>query len=136
MAEEILVRESLSNNKLDLGRELLNELKKTNLKINVALWLYELDSQEWRLILSIQDYNTLDIKKIYQEIDQILRNMKSNNSEINIWNITITNEKHPFIFPIFELLKKSKIKLGNNKLSKTVINHVYYEEGYLYFVDL
>ncbi len=136
MAEEILVRESLSKLKLDLGKKLLIELDKSRFEIPIALWLYEVESSEWRLILYIRNYDHLDVKGLYGKIDSLLRGLESNESEINIWNITLTNERHPYISPIIELVKNTKVKLGNNKLRKTVISGVYYEDGFLYRVNI
>lgn len=110
MAEEILVRESLSEHRLDLGKKLLEELDKSGLTIVISLWFYQVESSDWRLILCIRDYDNLDLKELYGQIDKILRNLKSNDSEINIWNITLTNEHHPYVSPIIELVKKYECK--------------------------
>jgi hypothetical protein len=60
MAEEILVRESLSEHSIQIGKKLLEEIKKSGYNIKVALWLYQGESSEWRLILCLGDSDNLD----------------------------------------------------------------------------
>jgi hypothetical protein len=137
MDQNILVKEALTKEKIAAGKELLKKLERSPLNVKVALWLYDLNRESWKLLLSPAGYEENSIIKMYEIVRDCLLTLSSKSiTEIELNDILITNSRDEHINALLSFVKQSEVILGNNRLGKTMINGVYFEDGYLYKVSL
>jgi len=48
------------------GSELLDALERANLKVGVALWTYLSEYEDWRLVVSARQLDSLDLRDAYR----------------------------------------------------------------------
>jgi len=72
MAQEIVVKEFLTERMIEAGEELIYRLAKTDLKLVAAFWAWHIESNEWRLTLSSPWINKHGPQKAYRKIDEAL----------------------------------------------------------------
>jgi hypothetical protein len=72
MAQEILVKEILSSDEIDAGRELLEQLDNTPLNVIAAYWIFVPDVGEWRLVFVSRQVKTKGPLWGYMQIFQLL----------------------------------------------------------------
>jgi hypothetical protein len=72
MAQEILVKEILSSDEIDAGRELLEQLDNTPLTVIAAYWIFVPDVGEWRLVFVSRQVETKGPLRVYMQIFQLL----------------------------------------------------------------
>ncbi len=51
---------------LERGREIVDALDRTNLKVAVALWAILPEYEDWRLVLAARQFDALDIRSAYR----------------------------------------------------------------------
>ncbi|RPI17575.1 MAG: hypothetical protein EHM58_08890 [Ignavibacteriae bacterium] len=69
---------TLVENKITAGQELLDGLKKEDIKIHDALWIYDNDDGYWKFIVTSPMVKTDGPLKLYKILDKIIRNKKIN----------------------------------------------------------
>jgi hypothetical protein len=72
MAQEILVKEILSSDEIDAGKELLRELDDTPLDVIAAYWIFDPDVGTWRLVFVSPQVETKGPLRVYMQIFQLL----------------------------------------------------------------
>jgi hypothetical protein len=72
MAQEILVKEILSSDEIDAGKELLEQLDNTPLNVIAAYWIFDPDIGTWRLVFVSPQVETKGPLRVYMQIFQLL----------------------------------------------------------------
>jgi hypothetical protein len=134
MAEETLVKEPLTQEMIDIGLSIVQEMHhKTNIFINAAFWLYDGETQTWKLYIASPHLKALGPRKVYEQIQSILL---EKGIDINIKyfkDIYVVEDDHPLIEAIH-----SSIMPGNtiyqSTLSKTILNNHFIEDAYVLFL--
>lgn len=133
MVQGILVKEALSKDLVNAGAKLISLLEKKGLEIKVALWLFDIESEFWKLILYPKRYDSNDTFEMYKLALGCLEELNADNEEIILLkDVVITSKRNQYIASILKFIKGSKVKLGNNRLNKTYIEGTYFEDGFLY----
>jgi len=57
---------------IERGREVLDVLERSRLKVTVALWLYSPEYEDWRLFLSVRQFDSLDPRNAYTRLHDSL----------------------------------------------------------------
>jgi hypothetical protein len=57
---------------LERGREVIEALEHTNVKVSVAIWAYLPEYDDWRLIVSARQFDELGTRSAYQLLDRSL----------------------------------------------------------------
>ena len=68
MVTEMVVKESLSDRVISAGSELIRRLDESGLVIHAALWFYDPDSNDWRLIIASPEVLSKGLKTVYKEV--------------------------------------------------------------------
>ena len=50
---------------INRGTELLDALERAKVKVGVALWMYLSDYEDWRLVVSARQFDSLDLRDAY-----------------------------------------------------------------------
>ncbi|HYW41378.1 MAG TPA: hypothetical protein VE959_00895 [Bryobacteraceae bacterium] len=54
------------------GSELLDTLERAKLKVSVALWMYLSEYEDWRLVVSTRQFDSLDLRAAYRLLNDSL----------------------------------------------------------------
>jgi hypothetical protein len=95
MAEEIVVKEPLTRELKEMGREMSLRLRERGFELVCSLWLYHPESNRWRLVLASPIVDREGPRKAYEIIEQILQE----NWEMGIWlrDISAVSPSDPLI---------------------------------------
>jgi hypothetical protein len=131
MAEEAVVKESLSKEMIQAGADLTRRLDDARLRINASLWLYIPDSNLWRLIIASPAVREDGPKKVYQKIQSVLSKMAENELTIPLKDIRVIEDNDSLIS-----LLRTAIRTGDGifgeRFSKNTINGHFIEDAYIY----
>jgi len=57
---------------IERGREVLDALERTKLKMAIALWVYSSEYEDWRLVLSARQFDSPDPRDAYRRLNETL----------------------------------------------------------------
>jgi hypothetical protein len=72
VAERTVVKEQLTADMIDAGAELTARLDESGLPITTALWLFDPDLNEWRLLFASPDVATKGPLDVYTRIQKVV----------------------------------------------------------------
>lgn len=131
MADEMVVKESLTNEMIDAGAELIRRLDAASFELNAGLWLYMEEPNSWRLILASPIVTKDGPNKAYQGIQSVMSKMPENWKVISLVHISAVGPNKPIV----ALLRKA-VKTGNGisgvRFSRNAVNGQYIEDAYIY----
>jgi hypothetical protein len=127
MVEEVVVRDILSDEMIQAGAEVVQQLDRSDFPIEAALWLYLPDSQQWRLMLASPEVKIHGPKKGYKQIQSALTQLAP---RLSLQNVTLVDSTDPLIL----LLKKTLKTDGGTgvRFRGNTVNGVFIEDAYIY----
>ncbi|HKN76948.1 MAG TPA: hypothetical protein VJW94_17355 [Candidatus Acidoferrum sp.] len=81
MAEETLVKEPLTTEMIEVGRDMTSRLLDNGFELACSLWFYDAESNRWRLVLASPVVDLEGPIRAYEQIEEILQD----NWEMGIW---------------------------------------------------
>jgi hypothetical protein len=141
MDKEILVKEVLSKERIAIGNALLNKLDEQNgsdkgLNIQVALWVFSIEREKWKLILVPKDYGSKNLVEMYLTVLACLNSLEVDENDLALHDVVLTSPDDQFVRAITDYFETTQIKLQSRRLKTTVLNGAYIEDGYLYRVQV
>ena len=73
MDEIVLVKECLSDSKLNTGKDLLEKLDASGISIEAAYWVYSYDTNDWRLHIITPEIDRRGWEKGFASLQKITR---------------------------------------------------------------
>ena len=73
MVEEVVVKDTLTEQMVHAGDEILRSLDDAKLAIIAALWMYTPEANIWRLLLASPEVRVEGPKKIYKQIQSMVQ---------------------------------------------------------------
>ena len=131
MVTEILVKESLSEQMISAGSDLIRRLDEAGLKVSGALWFYETDSNDWRLIIVSPDVRAKGVKTVYEEVQSVVRATPDDQSIISLKDISVVDPDDPLI-SLLKIAIKTDDGLSRIRFSRNMINGTLIEDSYIY----
>jgi len=131
MVEKTMVKEQLTSEMIQLGKDVLNRLDDTELDIRSALWFYLEDSEKWRLILATPQVRVEGPKKVYQQVKRVLSQIESERTVIDLKDISVVEENHSIIKIISAAVGKIS-GVSEERFSRNTINGHYIEDALIY----
>lgn len=126
-----MVTETLSQEMIDVGRELTKRLDRSRLSITTALWLYSEDRERWRLIIASPAVSESGIRKAYQLVQSELTAAPETFRAISLGDISVVEPSNSLVSPFRGLPEITAPPLGK-MLRRSTINGVYVERAFLY----
>ena len=131
MADEIVVKESLTSEMIDAGAELIRRLDDAGFKLNAGLWLYMEEPNAWRLILASPDVANDGPNKAYKKIQSVMSKIPEDRKVISLAHISAVGPDKPIV----ALLRKA-VKTGNGisgvRFTRNAVNGHFIEDSYIY----
>lgn len=132
MAEEILVKDALSDEQIEAGRRLVIALDDTELKPQSAFWFYLADQNSWRLILSSALVRERGPKEAYRIIQSALEAVSPGDSVLSLREIGVAVPENRLVRLMTAAVTTPADALIGARFSKNVINGEYIEDAYIY----
>lgn len=73
MAEDVLVKETLTPDMISAGKALIEELAKQGFNFKAAFWLFESDQFRWRLYLGSAEVDSRGPRFGYDKVNQAMK---------------------------------------------------------------
>lgn len=134
MAEEILVKSALEKERIKAGKELLQRLTKTDLKVKAALWLWRAERPRWKLILASPFVNKKGQLEAYNKIDQTLYGDLGQIPDLEVSDIKPMATNKPLIKALRSHAKKYQSDLAGKRFEQYWLGDVAIDDAYIYFV--
>ncbi len=142
MAEEIVVKEPLTKEMIEAGRDMTAQLLEKGFEVVCSFWLYNLESTSWRLALASPVVDREGPRKAYELIQEILQE----NWEMDIWlrDISALSPSDPVVIAFrslgkFELPRPNYDKTprldGRRRYTRSRLGNVFIEDAYVYLVN-
>jgi hypothetical protein len=116
---------------ISVGAELIRRLDEAGMVVSGALWFYETDSNDWRLLIVSPEVRANGLKAVYQEVQAVLRAVPEDQSVVALKDISAVDPGDPLI-----LLLKVAIQTGNGiariRFSRNMINGTLIEDSLIY----
>ena len=114
---------------IDRGAELLDTLERAKLRIGVALWMYSPEYEDWRLVVSARQFDSLDLRDAYRLLNDSLA--AAGFTPAKTPPVMILPKTDPFIKELRRLFGKTKSVEGR-RLGGQMIGDRFIEDGYVY----
>ncbi len=129
MAEEVLVKEALTAEMINGGRELTKRLRQTKLDITASFWFYMTDSLSWNLMLGISQVLEEGTIKAYTVIQSELNDRPV--CGVSFSDVVVLQSDHPVIRRLKRLTRASKSG-SEIRVSRAVVENVFIDDAYIY----
>jgi len=132
-----MVKNSLVEADLLAGKRLVTALSvppyNSIFKLQAAFWLYDQESQEWRLYLAtplVEEFGSL---AAYTNLQQPLRSIQP--TDLSLENISVSSPRKPLVKAI---KRASRIPNGSEgiRLTRNTISGMYIDDAYVYKLPL
>ena len=134
MAENTVVKEQLTDAMIDAGAELTKKLDEIGLSPTAALWLFDPEIGEWRLLFASPEVATKGRRSVYSRIREALDQLKEKAAAAPFSVISLLE-------PTAELVRLLRMAIhtgpvvGRVRFSKNVIHGHYIEDALIYRAD-
>src|SRR5438876_126633 len=132
MAEEILVKESLTQEMISGGEEVGKALKESGLPIDALFWLYTSESNAWRLTIASSMFQKQSLLKGYTRVSKILNNLQINPPNLGVSDLSIIRSDDDIVEALASLNRTRS--LAGQRVTRTLLYWVYIEDAYVYFI--
>jgi hypothetical protein len=132
MAEEVLVKESISREMISAGERLARYLVNSDIPIDALLWLYLPESNAWRFLVASPEVKTNGPKSVYQKIRSRLEQRPPSDEEGVAWDdIVVVDSNDPLIKLLRQAITTGQA-ISGIRFSRNVVNGVLIEDAYIY----
>jgi len=97
MVTEMVVKESLSDEMIFAGAELMRRLDEARFTVSASPWFYTSDANTWRLIIASPEVKISGPKKAYKQIQAVLARVPEDQPKVALKDITVVDSKDPLI---------------------------------------
>jgi hypothetical protein len=123
---------ALVNVELERGAELLDVLNRANVRVNVALWAHLSEYEDWRLIVSSRQFDSLDPRDAYRLLHDTLE--MAGFGVRKTPPIMILPMSAPFIKDLRRIFGKAKSVEGM-RLGGQMIGDRFIDDAYVYKIS-
>lgn len=117
---------------LERGREVIEALERTNVKVSIAIWAYLPEYEDWRLIVSAREFDELGTRDAYRLLHKSLSAAQLQLEETP--PVMILRVSDLFIRELRRIFGKAKSVEGM-RLGGQMIGDRFVEDAYAYRVS-
>lgn len=133
MAEELVVKDQLTDSMVESGRILARKLAEAPLELECALWLYDVDSNQWRFVFSSPLVDKEGPLRVYEVVQELLREESLKKSGLKLRNITAVPSHDPLTKAI-RFAFKVEGNFADIRFTRSGINNVFVEDSLILYV--
>jgi len=131
MAKDVLVADSLSEEMLQAGRDLIKGLDSTTSQVQSAFWFFYPEEAQWRLILSSPLVGKEGPRRFYQRVVDF-NNKTTQEYCISLHDISVNNIDNQLVQLIQSALQTDDKEVSAIRFSKNAINGTFIEDALVY----
>lgn len=129
MAEETLVKEALTEEMIEAGKSVVQDLDRRQFLIDAALWFYLTEQNQWRLLLATPEVHVEGPRKTYRRLLQALRNATVHGLSLD--DVAVLDTRDPLI-QLLRIALRTDRSIGGWRFSKNTVNGQFIEDAYIY----
>ncbi|WP_019487647.1 MULTISPECIES: hypothetical protein [Kamptonema] len=122
---------TLVSQEIEEGQRLIDALNAADLSVDSALWIYALEPETWRLMLTSPLHDRKGSLKTYEEILSVFRQVKPD-LKIDWTGIVAVSPKDELIKGLRQLQQQSNLNLSGKRLTNNMVNGRWIEDAYIY----
>src|SRR5205807_4384376 len=126
-----VVKESLSEQMISAGSELIRRLDEAGLPVSGALWFYDPESNYWRLIIASPEVRNQGLKAIYKAVQSVVEAVPEDQSIISLKDISVVDSSDQLI-SLLKVADKTDTGISSIRFSRNMINGTLVEDTYIY----
>jgi len=130
MAPKLLVEPDI-----EFGKRLLEDLDRRDVRIDAALWVYDPDSEKYRLVISSEDVDTRGARPIYAEIQKVMEAYPEDERR-RFWDIAVTSPSTSVVAALSTAIHTSRTETRSIRITDRVVNRELIEDAYVYRMSL
>lgn len=131
MAENIVVKEQLTAEMIDVGAALTQKLDELGVPITVALWLFDPESNEWHFVISSPDVSTKGPFEIYDKIHLATQQLGEKAAAVLFLSVRVLHERTVLVQAIRKAIHTGPT-VSRVRLKRDVANGHYIEDALIY----
>ncbi len=131
MVTEMVVKEALTEEMISAGAELVRRLDQARLGVSGALWLYETESNDWRLLIVTPQVHSKGLKAIYTEIQTVIRALPDDQRKISLKDITVVDVGDSLVSSLRQAIQTGN-EVSRIRFSQNIINGTLIEDSLIY----
>ena len=125
-----MVANSLTEQLINGGKSLIEELDASGIQVDGALWFYFSEEGFWKLLLSFPDIEKLGPKSSYAKIQKAISKLK-NDDRISLDDVALVKPNAPIVH-LLKLAVRTGPGISGIRFSNNVINGQLIEDAYIY----
>ncbi|MCA9771466.1 MAG: hypothetical protein KC466_03600 [Myxococcales bacterium] len=133
MAEAALVRTGLTERMIEDGKRLIRELDRGRVRVTGALWLFESDLAEWRLVIVTPFLSSHGPRDVLRRIRAVLKRFEKQGKGLRLRDVYIKDHKDSFVTMLRKIVSTGgPSSLSEIRLSQVVVNGMLIEDALVY----
>ncbi len=127
-----MVTSTLTDKKIEAGKNLVQAADSSGLNIDAALWVYSQDQESWKLMLSIKGIEKIGPKKYYNKIQKLIAKQQLG-EKLTLSEIALAKPKSPLL-DLMRVMVKTAPRPGicGINFSGNVVNGQLLPDSYIY----
>lgn len=134
MAQDNVVKESLTDAMIHAGAALTKRLDELQWPVLASLWLYESEGNQWKLVLGSPRLTSDGPKKSYETIQSALATTPSAEGTLALSDIGVIDPNNPLI-AMLRIAISTGPTVGGIRFTRNAINGHFIEDAYVYRVS-
>jgi hypothetical protein len=133
MAENIVVKDQLTNEMIEAGADLTRKLDELGVPIDAALWFFSPEINEWRLLFASPELDVKGPREVYRKVHAAIEDLGEQSSTIPLSLISLLG-------PTADLLQllRAAVHTGPGihriRFTRNMINGRFIEDAFVYRV--
>lgn len=134
MAEVTVVKEQLTSAMIEAGAELADKLDEMGVAITAALWLFDAELNEWRLVFGSSEVKTRGPREVYEKIRVAISQLSDKVTTVPFSSVVLMDANSD---PIRHLRATLKMEGRNNRIrfSRSVANGRFVDDALIYRIS-
>ncbi len=112
------------------GRHLVEALDGASFPVSGALWLFNPEANDWRLLIVSPAVTTNNLSRAFSQLHQIARGLPE--YPILLSSVSLLQSEDPLIVQLRKALRTGPQDISGIRFSKNVIDGTYIEDAYIY----
>jgi hypothetical protein len=131
MAQDVVVKESLTDAMVREGALLVEKLDKSGWQPHAAFWFYFPEANAWRLLLASPEVTTKGPREAYTKIQSALAEVDPAKRELSLEDIGVVPSDNQLVSILRSFIRTGP-GIGSIRFSKNVINGHFIEDALIY----
>ncbi|PFY72530.1 hypothetical protein [Bacillus wiedmannii] len=113
------------------GALLIENLDSNKFPVSSAFWIYNSESELWRLIIATPLVDVLGTKNAYIQVNKIIHKL-GDNIDIPLQSISVISPKHMLVKVLRKAIQTEKNAISSIRFTNNTIGNSFIEDAYIY----